>query len=198
MFENLSADIIAGGKSARFGEHKGLAVLNSRQMIDYSIVLAKEIGFSQFLVYGKENYFDQIDIPCYSDIIPHCGPMGGIYTALVKAQTNLVATIPCDMPFLTAEVYRLLYDNYGENKPVIAVSENGVESLVAIWPKTYESKLRDAIHKKVFTIHAFIQNNDIPKISIPELMPDYEEKIFLNINTKEDLAAIQKNSYWSK
>ncbi len=198
MFENLSAAIIAGGKSARFGEHKGLAVLNSRQMIDYSLALAKEIGSPQFLVYGKENYFDPIDIPCYSDIILHCGPIGGIYTALVKAQTNLVATIPCDMPFLSADVYRLLYDNYVDNNPVIAVSENGIESLVAIWPKAFESKLKDAIDKKLYTIYEIIQDDTIPKISIPELMTDYDEKIFLNINTKKELAAIQKNSYWSK
>ncbi len=193
MFENLSAVIIAGGKSARFGEHKGLAFLNTRRMINYSLTLAKEIGSPQFLVYGKENYFDQVDIPCYSDIILHCGPIGGIYTALVKAKTNLVATIPCDMPFLTADVYKLLYNNYLDNNPVIAVSENGIESLVAIWPKSFESKLKDAIDKKLYAIYEIIQDDAIPKISIPGLMTDYDEKIFLNINTKEDLAAIQKS-----
>lgn len=193
MFDNLSAVIIAGGKSTRFGEHKGLAKLHARPMIDYAIDLAKEISPSQFIVYGKEKYFDVTDIPYYSDIIPDCGPLGGIYTALVKTQSSLVATIPCDMPFLTRGVFRLLCENQLQNQPIVAVSHKAIEPLVAIWPKTYESKIKDAIYNKLFTIHELIEKEDIPKISIPDLMTNYDEKIFLNINRKEDLSGVHKN-----
>ena len=36
------------------------------------------------------------------DIVPRCGPIGGIFTALKSSHAAVVVIVPCDMPFLVS------------------------------------------------------------------------------------------------
>jgi len=87
----LSAAIIAGGKSRRFGSPKALAVLGNSTLIDYAIHTAGAISEEIIISYGEENLFAGKTIPVIPDAIPDCGPLGGIYTVLLHAKTPWVA-----------------------------------------------------------------------------------------------------------
>lgn len=40
------------------------------------------------------------------DIIPRCGPIGGIFTGLKSSRAAVVVVLPCDMPFLVSAPIR--------------------------------------------------------------------------------------------
>ena len=199
MLKNLSAAVICGGKSKRFGEPKSLVTFNNRHLVDYAIDLAKQIGQDQFLIYGETNLFNAKDINCIPDFIPNCGPLGGVYTALLTSKGPWTAMIPCDMHFLETKVYEMLFENRVENRAVVALSENGMESLVSIWPSSIKEMVESTIHKKELAIHTLLKKCQAVEISFPETMPNYRFEIFDNVNTKEDLRGIQtRNSNLKK
>ena len=40
------------------------------------------------------------------DVVPKCGPLGGIITALEQTKAERIVFLPCDMPFIGAELIR--------------------------------------------------------------------------------------------
>ncbi len=182
-----TAAIIAGGKSSRFGEPKALARFQSRELVDYAIDLARSISNHRILIYGEENIFAKKNIECIPDLIPNCGPLGGIYTALTHAATPWIAALPCDMPYLAPEVYETLALHRSENRPIVAVSHKGVESIVSIWPKSLAGRIEDALREGKLAIHTVLGEFDAVEAVLPEVMPNYQEKWFLNITKLDDL-----------
>lgn len=188
--EELSVAILAGGKSSRFGEPKANANFGDQTLIDNSVMIGELISTDIVIIKHPRQEFEQQPVPAFNDIIPDCGPLGGIYTALENIKTPWLAVLPCDMPFLTPEIYEIIFSHRGENKPVVAVSENGIESLVSVWPKSLSKQLRASLLKKEFTTNKILKKFNAVQISIPEVFPDYQPEFFFNINYKKDLEKI--------
>ena len=184
---NLTAAIIAGGKSRRFGTPKALATFGDKTLIEHAICLANSITSATIISTNKENLFEDLNITCVPDIIPDSGPLGGIYSALMYAKTSWVAVLPCDMPLLTANIYSTLRQHLKQNRPTVAVSGNGIEPLVSIWPKSLAGSLKIALEDKRFAIYRMLETLNPVKISISEVLPEYFPEMFFNINRREDL-----------
>jgi len=104
--------LLAGGKSSRMGRDKNELVFRGRTLLDHAVDMLMEAGVENVLISG--------DIPGYEslpDLIPECGPPGGVYSAVQHLAANrvldgsLLMVIPVDMPLLTAETLSALVDN---------------------------------------------------------------------------------------
>lgn len=189
----LTAAIIAGGKSRRFGSPKALALLGDATLIERALSTARAISETVLLNYGAINLFEDQAVPAVQDIIPDCGPLGGIYTVLRHAATPWVAALPCDLPFLVAEVYGLLFKARRDTRPVAAVSERGTEPLVSIWPKAICEDVEALIQKGIVAMHQALKELQAVEVNIPQQLPDYRREIFFNINRVEDLEQIRNS-----
>lgn len=188
----LTAAIIAGGKSRRFGSPKALAVLRNITLIDYAIHTARAISEEIVISYGEDNLFAGKTIPVIQDLIPGCGPLGGIYTVLLHAKTPWVAALPCDLPLLDSRVYEVLFAARRDDCPVVALSERGVEPLVSIWPQNLAEVLREFIQNGEFTMYKVVRELKAVEVDIPSQLPGYRAEFFLNVNREEDLDRIRK------
>jgi len=189
IIKNLTAAIIAGGKSRRFGEPKALAFYKSKRLIDYALNLAQQISPKVFLVNGRSVAFEDIDIPVINDIIPDIGPIGGLYTALSNSTTPFIAALPVDTPLLTMEAYQLLSKFMEKNRPVIAKSEKGLEPLISIWPVVILPLIESQIQQGNYSLRAIFREKEAVIVDFPKVMKDYNPHLFLNINYKKDLLA---------
>lgn len=189
---SITAAIIAGGKSRRFGSPKALAVLGNTTLIDYAIHTAQAISEKIIISYGEENLFAGKIIPVIPDAIPGCGPLGGIYTVLLHAKTPWVAALPCDLPLLNPQIYEVLFAARRKNCPVVALSERGVEPLVSIWPQNFAESLGEFIRKGEFALHKVVRELKALEVDIPSQLPDYHAEYFFNVNREEDLDRIRK------
>ena len=45
------------------------------------------------------------------DIVPRCGPLGGVYTALTRTKMDHVLFLPCDMPLMSEALIRWVLKN---------------------------------------------------------------------------------------
>lgn len=189
---SLTAAIIAGGKSRRFGSNKALARLGDQRLIDYAIDLAKKVGNKILLNWNDVNP-NSISIVPVRDEWEECGPLAGIHAVLSVSETLWVAILPCDMPLLSPEVYRWLWKHRLKNAPVVAVSHRGIEPMVAIWPRRIIlspafSQLRTA---GIFSLHRVLEQLHSHRVNVVE-MPGYRNRFFANVNHPQDLQDLQR------
>ncbi|MBN2366153.1 MAG: molybdenum cofactor guanylyltransferase, partial [Calditrichaeota bacterium] len=128
------------------------------------------------------------------DIYPDCGPLGGLYTALYYSPRPLVAILPCDMPLLEPQVYRILLENAFSDRPVVAVSHLGLEPLVSVWPVEPSLSVIDKnLKNQKYSFRETIEELKAVKINIQAAMAEYRPEMFININYRDDLRKLEFN-----
>lgn len=182
--------IIAGGKSTRFGSAKINAPFKGKSLIENAVDIAKAISDDFYIIYNSDKHTFPKPWQVYRDIIPECGPVGGLYSALSYSQQNWVAVMPVDMPFLIPEIYTLLDKNRVENKPVVAKSSAGLEPLVSIWPKNLIKKVKETIENQHFKLYNLLQECETVEVDLDKYYPGKVGKILFNINFPRDLKNI--------
>ncbi len=190
--EQLSAAIIAGGKSKRFGFSKVNARFRDKRLLDYAVRLGAALSSELFIVSAPDVPISEPPATVIHDAVQGCGPIGGIYTALIHSESDFVAIVPCDMPLLAAEVYRLLHTHIDPERPVVATSEKGLEPMVSIWPKAVMPVIRRQIENQRFSLRYPLKQLNAISVYVPEAMPGYNPDWFGNINYQKDLERLNQ------
>lgn len=126
--EDITAVILAGGKARRMGgEDKGLIELNGRPLLDYIISgLRPQVG--TILVNANRNLarYREFGYPVVEDMLgDYFGPLVGMATGMQSAATPLLVSVPCDSPFIPADLVETLYHALGESGAEISVAHDG-------------------------------------------------------------------------
>ena len=104
--------VLAGGRGSRMGSvDKGLVLLHGRPLVSH-VVERFERQVDEILVNANRNVEAYLALghPVVRDRIEgFAGPLAGLHAGLQQARHELVATVPCDSPFLPLDlVARLL------------------------------------------------------------------------------------------
>ena len=197
MLAHVTAALIAGGQSKRFGSPKQFAGYGDRRLIDYALDIVQSISRDAIIISNDNNHFSDAQLPVYSDLVKNCGPLGGIYTALYYAREKWVAVLPVDMPLLNLKIYRMLYPSCNADKPVVACSHKGLEPLVSIWPVSVLPYLKLQIEEQDFRLYYLLKKLQAIEINFASL-PDYEHHWFENINYKKDIKSLENSVNFAK
>jgi molybdenum cofactor guanylyltransferase len=145
--------VLAGGRSSRMGAEKAFVALAGRPLIAH--VLERLAGQTDKLAInanGDPARFSELAIPVLADDARDigAGPLAGIAAGLAFARTRacaLVATVPCDAPFLPRDlVFRLASELERRGAPIcVAEGPHGLEPLCALWRVDLSAALREAI-----------------------------------------------------
>src|SRR5512142_1923325 len=102
-----SAAILAGGRATRFGgRDKGALVVEGRTIRDRQLDVLHEFTDDVVIVGGRNPRAPGVrHVP---DLATACGPLGGVYTALLEATYDQTVVLACDMPFVTAALLQHL------------------------------------------------------------------------------------------
>jgi len=84
--------ILAGGLSTRMGRDKAKLRIGGRTLLAHIRITAKTSGLPVRVI--------------RRDLVPRCGPLGGIYTALKTTSAAAVLFLACDMPCLSETLLR--------------------------------------------------------------------------------------------
>jgi len=182
------ACILAGGKSSRMGEDKGLKLLHGKQMIRY-VIESLIPYFPTIKISANNPKYKVFGYELLADIIPEKGPMGGIYTALKNSSCNDIFIISCDMPFIS--VSSLDYMLQQENKSAtVAVCNEKIQPLFGIYGKNLIPLLEAKIGRNQLGMTKFIQEINANLVEINN------EDEFLNMNTLEDVKNYENPNFW--
>ncbi|RZS97925.1 molybdenum cofactor guanylyltransferase [Cecembia calidifontis] len=182
--DDLSIYILAGGKSSRMGQDKGLIDLLGKPMIKHLLESVSKLDLPVKIVAHHKGY-KQFGFPVIKDIVPEKGPMGGLYTALSDSLSRFVLLLSCDMPFLSLEVIQDLIKQKKENQIVIAELHNNILPFPGIYPVNLLQVIHSHLQNDRLKFQQFILNTAHLKFNLDEEYQNHPE-IFQNINSPQD------------
>ena len=161
--------ILAGGLSTRMGRDKAHLRLGSKTLLEHIRREARSLGLPVRII--------------RRDLVPRCGPLGGIYTALKTSRTEAELFLACDMPFVSAALLDrtlLEFDNSAP-RPIFTVSRN-VAGFPFLLPVRSLAAVEKQILKKQFSLQSLAR-----RLKARLLHPPLEHKDELfNVNTLAD------------
>jgi molybdopterin-guanine dinucleotide biosynthesis protein A len=184
--------VMAGGKSSRLGRDKALLTLEGETLLERAVRTLQETTAEQIVVGPPERRDQSRVAKVYQDLYPSSGPLGGIYTALHFASNPLVLVVACDMPFLNADLLRLLLSLADGYDVVLPVPDGRGEQLHAVYRTTCQPAIEQQIASGDFKIDRFFDRARVRRVDVEELRQhDPELRSFRNVNTPEDWAETQ-------
>jgi molybdopterin-guanine dinucleotide biosynthesis protein A len=181
--------VLAGGRSRRFGRDKALADFRGRPLIAWSLDAlaphADVLGVGGPPALAARLRVEAVpDEPGAPD-----GPLAGVLAGLAWAARRdcaLLATAPCDTPFLPADLVPRLAAALGGG-PVVSVRAGRVHALTALWRAAAAPALAALVRKgKQLSMQALID-------TLGGGYADFDdEAAFANLNTPKEFAAAQE------
>ncbi len=182
----MTGIILAGGKSSRMGQDKGLMLYQGKPLIQFAIDAIEPIVESVVIVSSNKDYA-QFGYPLIADIYPEKGPLAGIYSGLKSVKSELNIVLGCDMPNVNSSLLEHLI-SLVDNEAVLLPAFNGkTEQLVGIYTKKCEPifkkeierdnlKIKDAIS---LVLHRFVE--------IEQHLDFFNPDMFANLNSPQDM-----------
>jgi molybdopterin-guanine dinucleotide biosynthesis protein A len=119
----VSAIVLAGGRSSRFGSDKLVATIDGSTVLDRAVAATARVAGDVVVVVepGTERLVARIDRPLrfVADPERHGGPLIGLLSGLEVVDEPLVIVVGGDMPTLQADVLELLLRTLAAADPSI-------------------------------------------------------------------------------
>lgn len=185
---SLVTAVLAGGAGRRIGGAKPDRHLAGTSLLTHALKAAHGWGAPTVLVLRDPMQVREVDDQVILDDPDIPGPLGGLASALAWADANgadRVLTIPCDMPFLPADLrVRLDQALTAEAGVAVAASDGRLYPVCALW----RTSALPALHRRAREGQLSLNGLGEAVGRIVVDWPIAGRDPFLNINTLDDLA----------
>jgi molybdopterin-guanine dinucleotide biosynthesis protein A len=172
------------------GVDKGLKELRGKPMVAW--VLERLVPqVDEVLVNANQNLdiYKQLGHRVIPDVIGgFAGPLAGLHRALREAAYELVATVPCDSPFLPTDLIARLRAALEQRDAELAVAKTGDQPhpVFCLCRKRVLPGLGDFLAKGGRKIDAWYAS-----LNVVEVLFDDRPDAFSNVNTEAELKAFE-------
>jgi molybdopterin-guanine dinucleotide biosynthesis protein A len=188
---SVTGVVLAGGQGSRMGGvDKGLQPFRGRPMVAHAVErLVAQVD--ELLINANRNVeaYARFGHPVIADEIEgFAGPLAGFERGLAHARGELVVTVPCDSPFLPADLVARLRGALQAHDAQLAVARTGDQAHPVF------SLMRRDVHG---SLQAFLASGQrkidrwYANLRVVEVPFDDEADAFLNINTHAELADLE-------
>lgn len=183
--ENLTVQIMLGGKSTRMGRDKALVELNGRTLLELALTKWQGFGQSLQLSVGPERRaaLAPEGVPAVADIYPERGPLGGLHAGLLACPTELLLLTAVDSPFVTAELAEGLLAAIGPADACVYTLDGRPQPLFGLYRTTCLSTAEELLRRNENKMGLLLRRVDTVYLAAEDPAP------FRNLNTPEELAA---------
>ena len=184
----VSAFIIAGGGSRRFGGDKLLYEFRGKPLIQHAADVLKELFSEVAVIADRGERFAFLDIPCYPDMVKGIGPLAGILTAIAHSSQERCLAVGGDMPAINGDFVRYLAE-VSAGFDVTVPRINGLyEALYAIYSVKCIDAIRAAVDAGEQRIVSFFNTVKVREVSGEEVSRfAHPGEMFRNINFRSDI-----------
>jgi molybdopterin-guanine dinucleotide biosynthesis protein A len=195
MVPDLSAFVLAGGKSTRMGRDKATLPFAGRTLLESALALARSVTEAVFILGSAELYgaYGQV----IADIFPGCGPLGGIHAALTHAQSDLNLILAVDTPFLSNRLAAYLVERARGSQAMVTAPEidSYPQPLCAVYRRDFLPIAEQALHAGRYRIVPLFPHGR--SLVIPEAELErfaFTAEMFENLNTPEELEQARRRA----
>ena len=174
-----SAAILAGGRATRFGGRDKSALL-----VDGRTIRERQLEAIAPLT-------DDLQI-VVSDIVPGCGPLGGLHAALTRARHDTLFLVACDMPYVSTALIEYLLSLAGGVDAVVPRSKRGYHPMCAVYTRACLEPAAARLADRRLTMRELLENVRTRAVELEEIRPFGDpEKLLANVNTPADYAGLE-------
>jgi len=187
---DVTAFILAGGKSTRMGADKAFVMLDGRTLLVRALALARCVTADVRIVGDPEKFASYA--PVVEDTFRGCGPLAGIHAALRSSQTQLNLILAVDVPFVSPALLQYLIQrarNSASATVTVAQAGGGWQPLCAVYRRAFADAAEQALRAARYKIDALFSAARTQIITEEELhSAGFSSQSFRNLNTPEELA----------
>jgi molybdopterin-guanine dinucleotide biosynthesis protein A len=118
----------------------------------------------------------------HRDLVPRCGPLGGIYTGLRRSRASLMVFLACDMPFVTVDLLRLLPRRFRRPAQARFVQSAGAVGFPCLLRRTVAPAVLAQIESGNHSIQALAEALQAETLRLPRSW----DRQLQNVNTPKD------------
>ena len=179
---SLTGIILAGGKSSRMGQDKGLMSYKGRPMISFVIDALTPLCDSLIIVSNNAGY-KRFGYPVFSDLIKDKGPLGGLYTGLTKSTTLANLVLSCDVPEIKTDFLKELYVFGRDYDLAFTQKEEKIHPLIGYYSKSICEICHKRIEKDQLRLQDLGEALNLGLFSAG----NYTTNLFHNVNSPVDV-----------
>lgn len=179
----LSAIILAGGKSSRMGSDKGLIPLKGKPMIQWVIDAVRPIT-KNINIIANENLeqYKVFGFPVFTDIQQGKGPLTGIYTGLHHTPSENNIVLSCDSPNVSTALIQCLITHHNGYEVSIVKKAGKTHPLIGIYNKSCLRTFKQLLNQNQLKVMAALENVHLNVVDGNR----FEHHTFANVNTPSD------------
>ena len=177
--------VLAGGLSSRFGSPKAFADWEGRPFYELSLAALSPFCEKCIVVTRPElveRFPDGLHVTTDIAQFAGLGPIAGILSGMVEWQADRYVVLPCDMPFMTADVIGRLLEFHGTGVTAV-VLDGKYHPLVSVWDGKIAPDLQEALENGKRRVMDVQEKNGVQWIEGELLTKDDAHRIFMNANT---------------
>ncbi|MBD2343830.1 molybdenum cofactor guanylyltransferase [Anabaena subtropica] len=202
---DLTAIVLAGGKSSRMGQDKALIPFQGVPLLKLVCTTAASCADTVYVVTPWPERYQHLVLPgCqFIEEVPLLGesrneplthgPLIGFAQGLAQVKTDWVLLLACDLPKLRVEVLQEWssgLDSVPEEAiAALAHHAKGWEPLCGFYRRRCLPQLLEFISQGGRSFQQWLQYHSVQVLTLPT------PEILFNCNTPEDWAAIQSETY---
>lgn len=192
---DIEGFILAGGLSSRMGVDKSRLRLGRRTFVEIAAGALAAVS-DRVSVVGSRAGVESHGLTVVRDVHEGLGALGGLHAALSACEARWAAVVPCDLPFVTGELFERLVSLRGDEVDAVApVQEDGrPQPLCALYaPARCLAVAEQLIRAGELRPRALLRQVRTRWVQFVELSDlDGAQLFFENVNTPADFKAAQK------
>jgi molybdenum cofactor guanylyltransferase len=172
------------------GSDKALLPFPGGNLLQLILGKAKQLSPHTVIVGPRDQYALYGDV--LEDMVPGCGPLGGIHAALSATQTELNLLLSVDMPLMTVDFLRWLLQAAADSNDLAIVpeTEGRLQPLCAGYRRGALPAIERELKAGNFKVDRIFSLVKTRRISETELCAaGFTPAIFCNVNTPADYEA---------
>lgn len=181
------AVLLSGGRSRRMGADKAALSLGGEPFLRQ---IARELeSFPERLL--SVDRIGRYELPGWKpveDLIPGCGPLGGMYSALRSCSSEALLVATCDIPLYRASFGQWLLEQLeGSWDAVVPVTADGIHPLCAVYRKRCMEIFQAQIEGGRCRVRDALE-----QLRVRYVDAEGREEALRNVNTPEDYRELLK------
>lgn len=185
----ISAVLLAGGESRRFGRDKALFPWKGEPLWKRQLSILRKTRPGEIILSARTDPpWRPRDICFAADTKPPCGPIGGLSAALMAMKGSHLLALAIDMPFMTSNYLRSLIVLVTAGCGIVPILNGEPEPLGAIYPREAAGIVSETLEERSdLSLRSLISQLLRAEIMRTCVVAPNEASLFQNINEPADV-----------